>query len=145
MALVIDWVIIDCEDVEKMSAFWSAALDLEHIWTGPRGGHLLAAKDGSTCRLAMFPVSEAKAGKNRVHFDLRPEDQDDEVHRLEQLGVTRIDIGQGDVSWVVMADPEGNEFCIPRAVSDEQRATGRWGDSSVRSPRARSSTPVSKR
>lgn len=93
MALVIDWVIIDCEDVEKMSAFWSAALDLEHVWTGPRGGHLLAAKDGSKCRLAMFPVSEAKAGKNRVHFDLRPEDQDAEVRRLEQLGATRTDIG----------------------------------------------------
>ncbi len=43
MALVIEWVIVDCEDVENMSAFWSAALDLEHIWTGPRGGYLLAA------------------------------------------------------------------------------------------------------
>ena len=106
-----------------MSAFWSAALDLEHIWTGPRRGHLLDAKDGSRRRLAMFQVSEAKAGKNRIHFDLRREDEDAEVRRLEQLDATRIDIGQGDVSWVVMADPEGNEFCVLRAVSDEERAT----------------------
>jgi predicted enzyme related to lactoylglutathione lyase len=128
MTLVIDWVIVDCEDVEKMSAFWSATLDLEHVWTGPRGGHVLTAKDGSKRRLAMFPVGEAKAGKNRVHFDLRPDDQDAEVRRLEQLGATRIDIGQADVSWVVMADPEGNEFCVLRAMSDEERATARWRD-----------------
>lgn len=128
MGLVIDWVIVDCEDVEKMSAFWSAALDFEHVRTGPLGGHVLAAKDGSKRRLAMFPVGETKAGKNRVHFDLRPDDQDAEVRRLEQLGASRIDIGQGDVSWVVMADPEGNEFCVLRAMPYEGRAAARWGD-----------------
>ena len=97
MGLDIVWVIIDSLDVDKMSAFWSAALDYEHIRTGPLGGHVLAAKDGSIRRLAMFPVSEAKAGKNRVHFDVRPDDQRAEVVRLEGLGATRIDIGQRDV------------------------------------------------
>lgn len=76
----------------------------------------------------MFPVGEQKAGKNRVHFDLRPDDQDAEVRRLEQLGASKIDIGQGDAPWVVMADPEGNEFCVLRAMNDEARATARWGD-----------------
>ena len=128
MGLVIDWVIVDCEDVEKMSAFWSAALDFEHVRTGPLGGHVLAAKDGSKRRLAMFPVGETKAGNNRVQFDLRPDDRDAEVRRLEQLGASRIDIGQGDVSWVVMADPEGNEFCVLRAMPYEGRAAARWGD-----------------
>ncbi len=55
--------------------------------------------------------------KNRLHLDLRPEDQDAEVARLEALGATRVDIGQGDgVTWVVMADPEGNEFCVLRTL-----------------------------
>lgn len=128
MGLVIDWVIVECKDVERMSAFWSAALDFEHVRTGPLGGRVLAAKDGSKRRVAMFPVGETKSGKNRVHFDLRPDDQDVEVRRLEQLGASRIDIGQGDVSWVVMADPEGNEFCVLRAMRDEDRVAGRWGD-----------------
>jgi hypothetical protein len=51
--------------------------------------------------------------KNRLHLDLRPDDQEQEVKRLLGLGATRVDIGQAeDVSWVVLADPEGNEFCI---------------------------------
>jgi hypothetical protein len=56
-----------------------------------------------------------KAGKNRLHFDLAPSagsDQQAEVDRLISLGATRIDIGQGEVSWVVLADPDGNEFCV---------------------------------
>jgi len=74
----------------------------------------------------MFPVRETKVGKNRVHFGLRPDDQDVEVRRLEELGATRIDIGQSDVTWVVMADPEGNEFCVLRAMTDEERAKAPW-------------------
>jgi hypothetical protein len=56
-----------------------------------------------------------KTGKNRLHLDLAPPvsgDQRAEVERLVSLGATRIDIGQGGVSWVVMADPDGNEFCV---------------------------------
>jgi hypothetical protein len=128
MSLVIDWVIVDCQNVETMSAFWSAALDLEHVRTGPFGGHVLAAKDGSKRRLAMFPAVGTKAGKNRIHFDLRPDDQELEVRRLEQSGATRIDIGQGDAPWVVMADPEGNEFCVLRAMSEDERVSVPWGD-----------------
>ena len=59
----------------------------------------------------------AKSGKNRLHFDLAPardDDQATEVDRLIALGARRIDIGQGDVSWVVLADPDGNEFCLLR-------------------------------
>ena len=58
------------------------------------------------------PVGMAKRGKNRVHLDFRPDDQKAEVHRLLRLGASRVDIGQGDVPWVVLADPEGNEFCV---------------------------------
>jgi hypothetical protein len=57
--------------------------------------------------------------KNRVHLDLRPDDQAAEVARLEALGASRVDIGQGEVSWVVMADPEGNEFCVLAPLPEE--------------------------
>ena len=65
----------------------------------------------------MYPIlfnrnDDAKTTKNRWHFDLAPTDQAAEVARLEGLGARRADIGQGDVPWIVMADPEGNEFCI---------------------------------
>ena len=56
-----------------------------------------------------------KSGKNRLHLDLAPPvdgDQQAEVERLTSLGATRLDIGQGNVGWVVMADPDGNEFCV---------------------------------
>ena len=58
-------------------------------------------------------VPESKIGKNRLHLDLVPDDQEREVERLEALGATRPDIGQsGNETWVVLADPEGNEFCV---------------------------------
>lgn len=57
-------------------------------------------------------VDEPKLAKNRLHLDLRPDDQDAEVARLIALGASRVDIGQGEVPWVVLADPEGNEFCV---------------------------------
>ncbi len=61
----------------------------------------------------LFLLTEgAKAGQNRLHIDLRPDDQGAEVERLLGLGASRVDVGQGDVPWVVMADPEGNEFCV---------------------------------
>jgi hypothetical protein len=64
-------------------------------------------------------VRDPKRVKNRLHLDLVPDDQDAEVARLERLGATRADIGQKDVSWVVMADPEGNEFCVLREGADQ--------------------------
>jgi predicted enzyme related to lactoylglutathione lyase len=121
MPLAIDLVLIDCVDLDAMTAFWCQALDLEHVWTGPSGGHLLAAADGSGRRLALMPADDVKTSKNRVHFDLRPDgDQQSEVRRLEGLGARRIDIGQVDVPWVVMADPEGNEFCVLRSLADKE-------------------------
>jgi predicted enzyme related to lactoylglutathione lyase len=60
-------------------------------------------------------VPESKTLKNRLHLDLAPgpdDDQEAEVRRLEALGAVRVNVGQGDVTWVVLADPEGNEFCV---------------------------------
>jgi predicted enzyme related to lactoylglutathione lyase len=115
VTLVIDLVLIDCMNLDRMSDFWTKALDFEHVWTGPSGGYLLTAKDGSGGRLGLMPGASTKSAKNRLHLDLRPHDQQIEVERLEQLGARRVDIGQVDAPWVVMADPEGNEFCVLRA------------------------------
>ena len=62
--------------------------------------------------ILFLAVDEPKRGKNRLHIDLRPDNQAAEVERLIALGASRVDVGQGDVSWVVLADPEGNEFCV---------------------------------
>lgn len=125
MQLVIDCVLIDCVDLDAMTAFWCQALDLEHVWTGPSGGHLLVATDGSGRRLGLMPSQGEKTSKNRVHFDLRPDDQQAEVQRLESLGARRTDIGQTDVTWVVMADPEGNEFCVLRSLAEKEKDQSR--------------------
>ena len=128
MPLAIDLVLIDCVDLDAMTAFWCEALDLDHVWTGPSGGHLLSARDGSGRRLGLMPVHGEKTVKNRVHFDLRPDrDQQSEVRRLEGLGARRINIGQADVTWVVMADPEGNEFCVLRSLAEKESDGSRHG------------------
>lgn len=72
----------------------------------------LAPAPGRTPSLMFITVAEPKRQKNRVHLDWVPDDQQADVDRLVGLGASRVDIGQGDTSWVVMADPEGNEFCI---------------------------------
>ena len=128
MPLAIDCVLIDCVDLSAMTAFWCQALGLEHVWTGPSGGHLLVATDGSGGRLGLMPSQYDKTVKNRVHFDLRPDDQQAEVQRLEGLGARRIDIGQTDVTWVVMADPEGNEFCVLRTLAQKEKDQSRQSD-----------------
>src|SRR5207249_3029415 len=70
--------------------------------------------------LVFAPVPEGKSVKNRLHIDVSPIDatQEEEVDRLLALGARRVDIGQGDVGWVVMADPEGNEFCVLRSLQE---------------------------
>lgn len=70
--------------------------------------------------ILFLAVDKARQGQNRLHIDLRPDDQDAEVARLINLGASRVDVGQGDVPWVVLADPEGNEFCVLSARSQSQ-------------------------
>ena len=65
--------------------------------------------------LLFVAVKEPKTTKNRLHLDFRPEDRGAEVERLLTLGATRADVGQGEKSWAVLADPEGNEFCVLRS------------------------------
>lgn len=82
----------------------------------------IQSEPGRLPGLLFLAVDRAKNEQNRLHIDLRPDDQAAEVERLIELGATPVDVGQGDVSWVVLADPEGNEFCVlqPSTESDPQ-------------------------
>src|SRR4051794_22117946 len=123
---------VDCADPIGLAGFWCAALgysvldatdDLVEI--GPERGSdadLLGTVRGEPVAPSLFfaLVPERKTVKNRVHVDLSPIDrtQAEEVARLEALGARRADVGQtGAESWVVMADPEGNEFCVLRSLA----------------------------
>ena len=105
-------IVIDCDDSQRVARFWSQALNLP--LKGPEDGEWWLEPGGDQPDFLFQKVPEAKSMKNRVHLDLRPDDQYVEVERLIGLGARRIDIGQKDVSWVVLADPEGNEFCVLR-------------------------------
>jgi len=113
---------IDCADPHRLARFWCSVLDYEVqveddglVTIGPPTVPL-----GRDCldpvppTLTFAQVPEGKTVKNRLHLDLNPTDreQDDEVRRLLDLGARRADVGQGEKSWVVLADPEGNEFCV---------------------------------
>ena len=122
MNLRIQCICIDSTNPARLADFWEAALqwrrteeEPDEIVLEPPAG---SAEDGVVPDLLILRVPEEKAGKNRLHLDLRPEDQAAEVARLEGLGARRADVGQGpDVTWVVMADPDGNEFCVLRALA----------------------------
>ena len=110
---------IDAHDPAAQARFWEAALgwrvtdaDDEEVVVEPPAD---SEEDGVVPDLLFLRVPEGKETKNRLHLDLRPANQAVEVARLEDLGAKQVSIGQGDdVTWVVMADPEGNEFCVLR-------------------------------
>jgi catechol 2,3-dioxygenase-like lactoylglutathione lyase family enzyme len=127
MSIRIQCLCIDTTDPARLASFWEAVLgwrrtydkDEEVVLEPPQG----SPEEGIAPDLLILRVPEDKAGKNRLHLDLRPEDQAAEVARLEGLGARRADVGQGpDASWVVMADPDGNEFCVLRALTAAELA-----------------------
>ena len=126
MSLVIQCLGIDCHDPKTLSAFWREALGWRVTYASD-DQHVLepaedSPQDGVAADLLFLKVPENKTVKNRLHLDLRPDDQAAEVQRLLSLGAATVDIGQGEQSWVVMADPEGNEFCVLRALTAEELA-----------------------
>ena len=115
------WLIIDAHDPDRLSRFWSQALDYEIDHDEDDDDLVgLKPKNGEGPGLAFAKVPDDKIVKNRLHIDLNPTDceQAEEVQRLLSLGARKVDIGQGEVSWVVLADPEGNEFCVLRSRAD---------------------------
>ena len=105
---------ITCDGTRDVGYFWSEALGWPLVWDQDEET-AIRAPDRTGPLITWGPPLAPKIGKNRLHLDIAPSehvDQQAEVDRLVALGATRIDIGQGDVSWVVMADPDGNEFCV---------------------------------
>jgi len=106
-------MVLDCRDPDALAQFWSEALDYRTL--GGAGNYvLLVDPDDRAPKLLLQRVAEGKTGKNRMHLDIETAHVDDEVMRLEQLGAIRVEDPQEEHGsrWVVMNDPEGNEFCV---------------------------------
>jgi hypothetical protein len=114
-------LIIDCHDHDLVGRFWQEVLGYEvtERSDGPEDFYVeLTGPPGAGPRIVVGRAPDDKIVKNRLHIDVNAtdRDRDAEVERILELGATRVDIGQGDdVSWVVLADPEGNEFCVLRS------------------------------
>jgi hypothetical protein len=111
MSLEWEQTIVDARNPAALGRWWQEALgwvvvndDEDEFEIRPEADRLPG--------LLFVSVPEAKTVKNRLHLDFRPDDRDREVERMLALGASRADISQGEQSWVVLADPEGNEFCV---------------------------------
>ena len=120
MTLKLQFITVDAQDPHALAAFWAEALgwkvgedvnDVE-VWIERELGD---PNNTGFPDILFLKNLDPKKSKNRLHLDFRPNDQAAEVARLEKLGAKKIDIGQSaepTCTWVVMADPEGNEFCV---------------------------------
>jgi predicted enzyme related to lactoylglutathione lyase len=108
-------VVVDASDPARLARWWAEVLDYRILFE--TADEVVVGRDENTYPgLVFVPVPERKTVKNRLHIDLNPDDQDAEVERLVDMGARRVDVGQGEkATWVVLADPEGNEFCVLRA------------------------------
>ena len=111
-------VVVDTTDPGALAAFWSAVLrvPLRHDW----GEYVILASDP---QMSFQYVGRPTEGKNRLHIDLQVDGETDveaEIERLLDLGATRVaSVNMRGVAWVVLADPDGNEFCVFTEVSPE--------------------------
>ena len=119
MALAWRWLDVDCGDPTATARFWGGVFGVEPKHEGGSCAddppEWTVQPPDSSVTLLFLSVPEPKTVKNRLHFDLTPDpgQRDAEVERLLALGATRVDVGQtGEESWVVLADPEGNELCV---------------------------------
>ena len=113
-------LVLDCADLDRMTAFWTAALGYEHTGSAAQYA-VLRDRDGRRPRLLLQRVDEPKSGKNRMHIDLSAIDIEVEAARLETLGATRVPSGhlsELGTEWIQMLDPEGNEVCVCKQFED---------------------------
>jgi catechol-2,3-dioxygenase len=103
-------VVVDALDPNRLARWWAEVLDFALLREA--AGEVTIGRDEGP-RLVFIQVPDAKAEKNRLHLELHPDDQHAEVERLLDMGARRADVGQPvDAPWIVLADPEGNEFCV---------------------------------
>ncbi|HEX8508937.1 MAG TPA: VOC family protein [Propionibacteriaceae bacterium] len=128
LLMAVRWysVVVDCRDVAAQASWWAAALGWKKAYEAD--DEIVLVPEHATTELlqsmpweqvppglVFVPVPEGKTVKNRLHLDLAPHTTDDreaEIARLIAMGARRVDVGQGDASFEVLADPEGNEFCV---------------------------------
>ena len=111
MAVRFYQLVVDAHEPSKLARWWAEVLGYTVLFETPHEV-IIGTDPAGYPGICFTPVDDAKAGKNRLHIDLDPDDQQTEVARVTALGARPVDIGQGDVPWVTLADPEGNEFCI---------------------------------
>ena len=121
MPLSLHHIIIDAHDLAGLSRFWAEVLGWKILSEREREV-VIGTEASAPIGICFMPVTDTKVVKNRLHLDLAPGSQaerDAEIERVIALGARLVDIGQtGSESWTVLADPEGNEFCILRAKQD---------------------------
>ncbi|HCT81600.1 MAG TPA: glyoxalase [Micromonosporaceae bacterium] len=116
MAVSLHHIVIDTHDLPSLARFWAQVLDWRILSEREREV-VIGPDETSPVGICFMPVEDEKTVKNRVHLDLtlESEDREAEIERLVALGARRVQIGQtGAESWTVLADPEGNEFCVIR-------------------------------
>jgi hypothetical protein len=111
MSLQWEQVVVDAARPAELARWWSTALGWVVVDESEDEIEIRPTPD-QLPGLLFLRVPDARTVKNRLHLDFRPADQAVEVARLLELGAVRADIGQGEQTWVVLADPEGNEFCV---------------------------------
>lgn len=126
MTSLIRHVTIDCSDAFRLGSFWAEVLGAS-VHEDDKPGDEEALVETAGAGLLFITVPEPKSAKNRVHLDIQPQDRtrDEEVERLLALGATLVDDRRrpDGTGWVVLADVEGNEFCVERSAA-ERAATG---------------------
>jgi predicted enzyme related to lactoylglutathione lyase len=107
-------LVLDCADPAVLATFWAQALGMTNL--GSAGNYVLLVDEGGRLpKLLLQRVAEAKAGKNRMHLDIDHPDIESEAARLEGIGARRLESDsrlEHGTRWIIMADPEGNEFCV---------------------------------
>jgi predicted enzyme related to lactoylglutathione lyase len=105
-------IVVDSRDHHALARWWAQVLGWQVVYEDDDEVGVAPAADAEP-GLTFAPVPEDKTVKNRLHIDLAPDDQEAEVRRLVSLGARHADVGQTtEVTWVVLSDPEGNEFCV---------------------------------
>ena len=107
-------LVVDAVDPPRLADWWASVLDYRLLYSSSEEA-TIGPDEESQPSITFLSVAGTKSGKNRLHFDLTPDDREAEVERLVDMGARRVDIGQPeDAAWTVLADPEGNEFCVLR-------------------------------
>ena len=116
MPVTIHHIVVDTHDLPGLARFWAQVLHWQ-VLSEREHEVVIGPEVDASVGMCFMPVADEKQTKNRLHLDLTtgPEDRDSEIERILDLGARRVDIGQtGNESWTVLADPEGNEFCVVR-------------------------------